>query len=221
MSADATRSSRPSRRGLPAKREAIMDAALGLFVRQGYAATTLDEIATATPVSRQTVYNHFGDKETLFRAVVDAHLAATLDVLREASSGLHGPLPDAETCLHDLARRLIAIAGNPRAASLRRLLQAEGERQPELLALWRDQVAAPVFAEVTGLLARLAHGGALHLDDPVRAAGQFIALVWGTGWQLTSLGTVAGAASADPDERELDVALRSCVRLFVRGYGQP
>ncbi|WP_261559666.1 TetR/AcrR family transcriptional regulator [Frankia tisae] len=198
-----------------------MEAALGLFARQGYAATALDEIAAATPVSRQTVYNHFGDKETLFRAVVDAHLAATLDVLREASSGFHGPLPDAESCLNDLARRLLAIASNPRAASLRRLLQAEGERQPELLALWRDQVAAPVFAEVTGLLARLAHGGGLYLDDPTRAAGQFIALVWGTGWQLTVLGTIAGAASADPGERELDAALRSCVRLFVRGYGQP
>lgn len=198
-----------------------MEAALRLFVRQGYAATTLDDIATAALTARQTVYNHFGDKETLFCAVVDEHLTATLDMLQTAAVGFHGRLPDAETCLNDLARRLLAIARNPRAASLRRLLQTEGERQPELLALWRDQVAARVFAEVTGLLARLAHGGGLYLDDPTRAAGQFIALVWGTGWQLTALGAVAGAASADPDEQELDAALRSCVRLFVRGYGQP
>ncbi len=43
----------PPTRGLPAKREAIMDAALRVFVRQGFAATSLEDIAAEAHVSRQ------------------------------------------------------------------------------------------------------------------------------------------------------------------------
>lgn len=203
-----------------------MEAALDLFVRQGYAATTLDDIATATPVSRQTVYNHFGDKETLFRAVIDTHLNATLETLHAPISGaitgqaerlVEHPV-DAESRLNDLARRLTAIFLNPRTASLRRLLQAEGPRQPHLLELWRTRVAGPVWSEVISLLTRLTHAGALRIDDPVRAASQFIVLVTGTAWQITELGVFLYPPPPGVDDEQLDTAVRSCVALFVRGY---
>ncbi|MEX5709712.1 TetR/AcrR family transcriptional regulator [Parafrankia sp. FMc6] len=213
-----------ARRGLPAKREAIMEAALDLFVRQGYAATTLDDIATATPVSRQTVYNHFGDKETLFRAVIDTHLNATLEALHApADQPVTGPAErpvDAESQLNDLARRLTAIFLNPRTASLRRLLQSEGPRQPHLLELWRTRVAGPVWSEVISQLTRLTHAGALRIDDPVRAASQFIVLVTGTAWQITEVGVVLYPPPPGVDGEQLDTAVRSCVALFVRGYRQ-
>ncbi len=203
-----------------------MEAALDLFVRQGYAATTLDDIATATPVSRQTVYNHFGDKETLFRAVIDTHLNATLETLHAPISGLTsspatGPaeLPaDAESQLNDLARRLTAIFLNPRTALLRRLLQAEGPRQPQLLDLWRTRVAGPVWSEVISQLTRLTHAGALRVDDPIRAASQFIVLVTGTAWQITELGVFLYPPPPGVDGEQLDTAVRSGVALFVRGY---
>ncbi|WP_462203992.1 TetR/AcrR family transcriptional regulator [Frankia sp. CcWB3] len=195
-----------------------MSAALDLFVRQGYAATTLEDIATATPVSRQTVYNHFGDKETPFLAVIDTHLTATLDALRRATAFFPSPLPDPEAYLNDLARRIMATFLDPRTASLRLLLQAEGPRQPQLLQLWRRRVATPVWSELIGQLARIAHDGALRIDDPARAAGQFIALVNGTVWEMTELGMFAVHNPPALDSPELDAALRSAVRLFVRGY---
>ncbi|MCK9899926.1 transcriptional regulator [Parafrankia colletiae] len=197
-----------------------MSAALDLFVRQGYAATTLEDVAAATPVSRQTVYNHFGDKETLFLSAIDEHLTATLGTLREATAHFPSDLPDPEVYLNELARRIMATFLHPRTAALRLLLQTEGPRHPQLMQLWRQRVATPVWSELIGQLARLAHGGVLSIDDPARAAGHFIALVNGTVWEMTELGTFAVHTPPTIDDPALDTALRSAVGLFVRGYAR-
>ncbi|GAA4586874.1 TetR/AcrR family transcriptional regulator [Planotetraspora phitsanulokensis] len=54
-----------------ATRRRIIDGARELFLRHGYAATTLDQIAGAAGVAVQTVYFHFGNKATVLKEVVD------------------------------------------------------------------------------------------------------------------------------------------------------
>ncbi|MEU8171536.1 helix-turn-helix domain-containing protein [Microbispora hainanensis] len=54
-----------------ATRRRIIDAARELFLRQGYASTTLDQIAAAAGVAVQTVYFHFGNKATVVKEIVD------------------------------------------------------------------------------------------------------------------------------------------------------
>lgn len=63
----------PARRQLQARatRRRIVEAAATLFVDQGYAATTLDQIARSAGVAVQTVYFHFGNKRTVLAQVVD------------------------------------------------------------------------------------------------------------------------------------------------------
>ena len=56
------------RRGRPrskAKARDIMDAATELFTHNGFDATSVDDIAAAAGVSKQTVYSHFGTKRRL------------------------------------------------------------------------------------------------------------------------------------------------------------
>ena len=55
-----------------AKRAAILDAAEALFVSDGYELTSVDAISARAGVSKRTVYDHFGDKLTLFRSVSGA-----------------------------------------------------------------------------------------------------------------------------------------------------
>lgn len=210
-------------RGRHAKREAIMRAAFEVFARQGYAATSLDDIATATPASRQTVYNHFGDKEKLFLAVVDEQIAANLQALREATLAFPervDGVDEAERYLVDLARRINQVYASPSTASLRLLVQTEAPRHPALLELWRSRIATPVWPTLIGSLARLAHAGALAIDDPARAAGQFVTLVTGASWQMTELGTFAISPPAAAGSDDVDLALRANVALFVRAYSQ-
>jgi AcrR family transcriptional regulator len=54
-----------------ATRRAVLDAARSLFGRQGYAQTSVEEIADAALVTKGAVYHHFAGKKALFRAVYD------------------------------------------------------------------------------------------------------------------------------------------------------
>ncbi len=58
------------RRDTSQKRHQIMDAAAEVFVDGGYENASMDRIAEVAGASKRTVYNHFGSKEDLFRAVV-------------------------------------------------------------------------------------------------------------------------------------------------------
>jgi AcrR family transcriptional regulator len=53
------------------RREQILTAATHAFARAGFAATSLDDIATAAGVSRAILYRHFDSKTDLYRAVLD------------------------------------------------------------------------------------------------------------------------------------------------------
>jgi len=57
---------------LEATRGAIVAAATDLFGRQGYAATTMDQVASAAGVAKGAVYHHFPGKERLFETVLEA-----------------------------------------------------------------------------------------------------------------------------------------------------
>ncbi|MEM6839006.1 MAG: TetR/AcrR family transcriptional regulator [Cyanobacteria bacterium P01_C01_bin.120] len=48
----------------------ILNGALQEFLAHGYAGTSMDRVAATAGVSKPTVYNHFQDKEGLFRALV-------------------------------------------------------------------------------------------------------------------------------------------------------
>jgi len=60
--------------------EAILKAGRRLFGEQGFAATTMDDIAEAARVAKGAVYHHFATKETVFEAVFDQ---VSRDLVRE------------------------------------------------------------------------------------------------------------------------------------------
>lgn len=68
-----TESVKASRRAEQARatRRRIIEGARELFLQQGYAATTLEQIAARAGVAVQTVYFHFGNKRTLLKEVMD------------------------------------------------------------------------------------------------------------------------------------------------------
>jgi len=54
-----------------ATRAALLDEATALFAARGYAATSLEDVASASRVTRGAVYHHFAGKQALFEAVLD------------------------------------------------------------------------------------------------------------------------------------------------------
>jgi len=70
------------------RREELMDAALGLFVAKGIAATSVDDIVTAAGVSKGGFYHHFASKDALLMALQDRYVARFLSDLVEAQASL-------------------------------------------------------------------------------------------------------------------------------------
>jgi AcrR family transcriptional regulator len=58
-------------------RRLVLDAALRLFSRHGYGATSVRQIAEEAGVSVGAVYHHFPDKETMFRSLIEEYKAIT------------------------------------------------------------------------------------------------------------------------------------------------
>jgi AcrR family transcriptional regulator len=56
-------------------RDTVLDAALFAFWKSGHAACSLQMLVDATGLSRQSIYNAFGDKDGLFREVLDHYTA--------------------------------------------------------------------------------------------------------------------------------------------------
>jgi AcrR family transcriptional regulator len=60
-------------------RRLVLDAALRLFARHGYGATSVRQIAEEAGVSVGAVYHHFPDKEAMFRTLIDEYKTITTE----------------------------------------------------------------------------------------------------------------------------------------------
>jgi len=80
------------RRATEAKRERLMEAAALLFARQGFAKTSVEEVASAASVSKGLVYVHFESKEALLAAVLERAVAGWTAATRDgAAAGAPSP----------------------------------------------------------------------------------------------------------------------------------
>ncbi|WP_316433236.1 TetR/AcrR family transcriptional regulator [Leptolyngbya sp. NK1-12] len=121
---------------LAEKREQILQGAIQVFLNHGYAGTSMDRVAAAAGVSKQTIYSHFQDKEGLFTALVERVTIHRLQ--RELGmQDLHG---EPDVLLHQLATVFLHKLGNPEYLNLFRVLIAESARFPELAQLYSRTV---------------------------------------------------------------------------------
>lgn len=201
-------------RGQSAKRKCILDAATAVFVRTGVAGASIDLIAAEAGVSRQTIYNHIGDKEKLFQAVVaDVSARSSFRLIQTI-----GTFPDhpenLEAELIDFAIRLCSnCMCDADAMALRTLIEKEGPRYPELFETWKQYGPGSNWPAISGRFAKLAHQGYLDIEDPDMAARQFMALVNADLPVTRDMGQPPTAA-------EIRAAATNAVRTFLRAFGK-
>src|SRR5438445_6472906 len=82
----ATSDTRPRSSRLPRheRRRQLLDAALEVFVSQGYHAAAMDDIAERAGVSKPVLYQHFPGKLELYLALLDESVVTLLDTVRDA-----------------------------------------------------------------------------------------------------------------------------------------
>ena len=124
--AASSRGGRPTAAAAARLGDGIVDVATEAFLRDGYAATSIEAIAKQARVGKRTLYARFADKEALFYAVLQRLMARWLAV----------PLPKPpggrfELALVQLAERMLGVALEPEALALHRLLISESGRFPK------------------------------------------------------------------------------------------
>ena len=195
------------------KRRAIIEAATAAFLDDGYRGTSMDALAAAAGVSKQTVYQHFGDKQRLFRELIADTVQAASDpvydeVRRLADSG------DLEHDLRDLARRLLKLVLQPTMMRLRRLVIAEARQFPELGRTFYELGPGRTIAALADTFAALARQGRLNAEDAQLAATQFNWLVMAAPINRAML----LGHDRPPGAREINRWADSGVRTFLAAY---
>src|SRR5262245_32098219 len=150
-----------------AKRNAIHMAAQALFLGHGFAGTSMDAIALAANVSKQTLYRYYQNKESLFVAVLEQlaldHLAEpALLAARDSPMDTRATLERALTLWAQLS---IAHILQPAYVGLLRLLIAELPRFPQLGARFFQAVPQQGGAFLQTLLENARSHGVVVLDD--------------------------------------------------------
>jgi AcrR family transcriptional regulator len=182
-----------------ATRRAVLDAARTLFGRQGYAQTSVDQIADAALVTKGAVYHHFAGKEALFRAVyAEVEADAQARALRAADQ--ESPPVD------QIVAMMNAYLDAALDLEIRRITLIDG---PAIVGHEPDDTAAqqPAYLAVRAFLATSMKNGQLIDLDPGTLADLVGGLAWVAGWLI--------ARSADPDVTR--AALGRAVDAMLRG----
>ncbi|MEU1011476.1 TetR/AcrR family transcriptional regulator [Streptomyces sp. NPDC088810] len=173
---------------MPAARESLLDAASTALTRRPWSAVRMVDVAASAGVSRQTLYNEFGSKDGLARALV----------LREADGYLAG-VERALAGSAEARTRLTATAEWTAAAARDNALV-----RAILTGCWTERLPSPPLTAVPSTSPVPAQRRA---DGPLPAPRDFVRIV-----RDRAATALAGPGAAPADTAEL---LRSC-ELVVR-----
>nr|WP_272903795.1 TetR/AcrR family transcriptional regulator [Pseudomonas petrae] len=206
---DSTSPAGPGRPKDLAKRQAILEAAKNLFVRNGYANTSMDVVAAEAGVSKLTVYSHFTDKETLFSCAVVARCEEQVPELF-----VDVPVDEpVEKVLLGIARGFQTLINSPESIDLHRLMIAVGTQGSTLSQVFFEAGPQRILHEMERFLTKLNGTNGLHFESPVNAAGHFLSLVKGVCNFRLLIGT-----GELPDEKAAEDHVGEVVALFLKAY---
>jgi len=161
------------------KRAAILEGAKIVFLRDGFGTATMDDVAAAAGVGKQTVYRHFGSKEALFLGLVQSMCASAIAATMPGRPTKHAIEDELRALGQLLARSLIA----PDSLALYRAIVAEAGRLPVLGAIFYQHGPQLARSMAARILTR-------RFDERTAAAraSTFVALVLGDAHLELTLG---------------------------------
>lgn len=143
------------------RQQQILDAALEVFSRKGFALATTAEIAREAGVAEGTIYNYFPSKRELFIAVIK-NFVITVPLLELIDKLPQGDI--AVTFGHIIQNRFKLIENEN--VSRMPSLMAEVIRDPEIKDLWTTQFLKPFLAKMEGICESLMTTGKFRRTEP-------------------------------------------------------
>jgi AcrR family transcriptional regulator len=182
---------------MPAARESLLDAAYTALARRPWSTVRMVDVAAAAGVSRQTLYNEFGSKDGLARALVR----------READGYLAGV--DRALAAHADPRERITATAEWTASAARdnALVRAI------LTGCWSERLPSPVLTAVPSGSAVPAQRRA---DGPLPSPADFVALV-----RDRAVTALAGPGAPRSETAELARSCELAVRIALSCVAAP
>ncbi len=196
----ANQAGRPTASELERRKARVMEVATDLFVERGFAATSLVDIARGAGVATRTLYQHFGDKEAIFRDVIFARDAEAASQPPTVVSGdtLYEALKSAATYAYTITYR-------ERSIGLMRLMIAESNRFPEFMQSIAKSIFAHFRNNIEKVLEELAKADLIPAGNHARSAELFSDLVLGSHPIMTYTNWDAALPSREDVEERLEM----------------
>jgi TetR/AcrR family transcriptional regulator, mexJK operon transcriptional repressor len=190
-----------------AKNEAILDAAVEVMGERGVSAS-MEEIARRASVSKQTIYNHYGSKADLVRAL-------TARRVHEITAPLETPgaMENPAEALAQFARVLLGAVLNPRGSAFLRTAILGAPDMPDVGHAVFEAGPRTSRAKLAAFLARETEAGRLNTPDPLEAAEFFAGMALGSYQTAALLGVPRGLSDV-----QIDRIAREAAARFLRAY---
>jgi AcrR family transcriptional regulator len=203
---------RPAAGEDPVKREQILDGAMRVFMRQGFDASSMNDITREAGVSKGTLYVYFKNKEDLFAAIIQRKKSLVYGKLREI---VDADKPVAET-LFQFGCTFGAHLLSDDAIRGQRIVIGVIDRMPELADSFFKFGPHTGPALLGNYLARQAELGHLKpIDDPMYMARQLGDLCMAGLYRPRLFGEMREPPPWEKVERNVEWA----VRVFLNTYG--
>lgn len=111
---------------------AILDAATQIFLEHGYEKATLAQIVARSGGSKTLVYEQFGGKSGLFRAMMERRCASMMEPLSAIAADSGPP----RMILTKFAQAFVAALSDPEVLGLQRVASGEGIRNAEVAEIY-------------------------------------------------------------------------------------
>lgn len=183
-----------------------MAAALTVFAKNGYACTSMDEIATAAKVSKPTLYTYFGSKDQLFEALM---VAQRDDMLQPFEHGSKNLVQD----LHTFAWAYAEVVMKPEFLSLARLVIGEAQRFPTIGKTYQAAGPDRVLKGIMAYLEQRRSQGLLVFHDAELAAQDLWSLILSA-----PRNEALHRPDAVPGHRAIERSINNGLAVFLRAY---
>ncbi len=151
------------RRRAEARPDEILDAAQALFVEQGFARSSMQDIAQRAGLSKGAVYLYFPSKDAVLEAVVHRSIGPVRDMALTMIEGYQGdPRPLIRQIVTVLARAL----STPQGAAVPRIVIHEALTAPAIARVYREEVVSRMMPAMSRLFERAQTAGLIRKTDP-------------------------------------------------------
>ncbi|ENW84226.1 hypothetical protein F908_00649 [Acinetobacter sp. NIPH 284] len=191
------------------KRAKILQAAKSIFLKMGYHATNMNQIAKEAGVTKLTVYNHFQDKANLFICAIEESCEESI----RAKQFELTPESDFRQALYLMCQRALSIIYLPEAMKLDRVLFELAAEQSPLTQQFFDASHTRMCHVWCGFFEQAIAFKFIQADAPLKQTELIISLMLGIRHQQVLLGLVPV-----PTADEIDQIIQHAIEIFLLKY---